>query len=100
MITGVLLASTSLIPISLPFELSEPMSSPNGNETSILVASFQDCSCNFGEAATRHASIEFCRVRLYNAVAISYTYGAFNRQPRLVGHVAGRSKARPYLELG
>lgn len=58
--------------------------------------------CNCSSIPTQHLSAEFCHVRLEknNAIAISYTWGEFDRRDVLMGHETGKPQRRLYINLG
>src|SRR2546423_2816847 len=58
--------------------------------------------CDCSSIRTQHLSVEFCYVRLEknNAIAISYTWGEFDRRNVLMGHEAGKPQRRLYINLG
>ena len=67
------------------------------------VVRFDRCSnatCNFPSSGWGHVKVteDFVQLERGNATAISYTWGAFNRQRRVIGHWDDESEAT--MELG
>ncbi|OAP57222.1 hypothetical protein AYL99_07960 [Fonsecaea erecta] len=66
------------------------------------IASFKLCSCTLLSDLEEHFTISAARVELSTAtaVAISYTWGEFDRRKHVLGHWTGAAERRVSFELG
>ncbi|KIW58153.1 hypothetical protein PV05_02700 [Exophiala xenobiotica] len=68
----------------------------------IKLASFERCSCDGFDAEQAHLSVHTHKTELREAkgVAISYTWGEFDRQKRCIGRKCGSPANAVFMELG
>ena len=81
---------------------------PNGppeaaqQASTVTLAKFKLCiGADFGDSDSHlNVTTEKTDNSLLSAVAISYTWGEFNREPRIIGHWQGCPKSKAYIVLG
>src|SRR5689334_8201300 len=78
---------------------SSPPQSSNA-EDFVLVARCEPCPCPFGSGP--HLTIDLQRVKLdrQNAVAVSYTWGEFDRRDVYMGHRGLQPHRKIFMNLG
>ena len=85
--------------------LSLPASAAAANIKSLPVvrlARFHRCSCEDFDGGKSHLSVETKKAELHESsgVAISYTWGEFDRDKRLIGHWQGHPQKEACITLG
>ncbi|KIY01075.1 uncharacterized protein Z520_02627 [Fonsecaea multimorphosa CBS 102226] len=68
----------------------------------VAIASFELCSCTRFSDLEEHFAVSTSQADLYTAtaVAISYTWGEFDRRKHVLGHPTGAAERRVSFELG
>ncbi|KAK5453397.1 hypothetical protein LTS15_006582 [Exophiala xenobiotica] len=84
---------------SLPLYLSTAQTKPLPR---VKLASFERCSCDRLDGGQAHLSVHTHETELPDAkgVAISYTWGAFDREKRCIGHKRDSPDEAVEMELG
>ncbi|KAK5093733.1 hypothetical protein LTS08_008846 [Lithohypha guttulata] len=76
------------------------MEQEQGVHTSALIATCVLCSCPSITEPHLAISLSYSELRSENAVAISYTWGAFDRRDVCIGHCLRQPTVRLFLNLG